>query len=113
MVNENEVRSRWTEFVTEVARAKISVGTVLGSTTFLGVHEGTVRIGCVDEFQMASVERNREVLAEMFFAIFRVRARVAGERNTLSEQHESAASKAEEEHPIVKALKRELGAEPI
>ena len=113
VVNENEVRSRWTEFVTEVSRAKISVGTVLGSTTFLGVHEGTVRIGCVDEFQMASVERNREVLAEMFFAIFRVRVRVAGERSTLSEQHESAAAKAEEEHPFVKALKRELGAEPI
>jgi len=34
-----EVRSRWTEFVTEVSRAKISVGTVLGSTTLLGVQE--------------------------------------------------------------------------
>jgi hypothetical protein len=72
-----------------------------------------VRIGCVDEFQMASVERNREVLAEMFFAIFRVRARIAGERITPSEPHESVASKVEEEHPIVIALKRELGAEPI
>jgi len=113
VVNENEVRSRWTEFVTEVSRAKISVGTVLGSTTFLGVHEGTVRIGCVDEFQIASVERNREVLAEMFFAIFHVRARVAGERIAPAESHESAASRAEEEHPIVRALKRELGAELI
>jgi len=113
VVNEDEVRSRWTEFVTEVSRAKISVGTVLGSTTFLGVHEGAVCIGCVDEFQMASVERNREVLAEMFFAIFRVRARITGERITPSEPHESVASKVEEEHPIVIALKRELGAEPI
>jgi DNA polymerase III subunit gamma/tau len=112
-INEDEVRSRWTEFVAEVSRAKISVGTVLGSTTFLGVREGIVRIGCVDEFQMASVERNRETLSDMFFAVFRVRARIAGERVTGNEGQEGADQKTDEEHPIVKALRRELGAEPI
>ena len=112
-VNEDEVRSRWTEFVSEVSRAKISVGTVLGSTTFLGVRDGVVRIGCVDEFQMSSVERNRETLSEMFYAVFRVRARIAGERAAGNENPGGAERKAEDEHPIVKALRRELGAEPI
>jgi DNA polymerase-3 subunit gamma/tau len=112
-VNEAEVRSRWMEFVSEVSRAKISVGTVLGSTTFLGALDGTVRIGCVDEFQIASVERNREILAEMFNTIFRVRMRVAAERVVPSESENGAASRAAEEHPIIRALKRELGAEPI
>jgi DNA polymerase III subunit gamma/tau len=112
-INEDEVRSRWTEFVAEVSRAKISVGTVLGSTTFLGVREGIVRIGCVDEFQMASVERNRETLSEMFHAIFRVRARIAGERVTGPDGEQGAKRQNEEEHPIIKALRRELGAEPI
>ena len=112
-MNEDEVRSRWTEFVSEVSRAKISVGTVLGSTTFLGVRDGVVRIGCVDEFQMSSVERNRETLSEMFYAVFRVRARIAGERAAVNENPGGAERKAEDEHPIVKALRRELGAEPI
>jgi hypothetical protein len=96
-----------------MSRAKISVGTVLGSTTLLGVQDGTVRIGCVDEFQLASVERNREVLSEMFFTVFRVRVRIAGERIVRPEAGASDAAQAEEEHPIIKALKRELGAEPI
>ena len=112
-VNENEVRSRWTEFVAEVSRAKISVGTVLGSTTFLGVQEGILRIGCVDEFQVASVERNREVLAGIFHAVFHVHLRVAGERMVSAEPAAHSPAKADDEHPIIKALKRELGAEPI
>ena len=101
------------EFVSEVTRAKISVGTVLGSTTFLGVREGIVRIGCIDEFQIASVERNRETLAEMFYTVFRVRARIAGERISPQESQGNADRKVEDEHPIVRALRRELGAEPI
>lgn len=72
-----------------------------------------MRIGCVDEFQMASVERNRETLSEMFHAIFRVRARIAGERVTGPDGEQGAKRQNEEEHPIIKALRRELGAEPI
>jgi DNA polymerase-3 subunit gamma/tau len=112
-VSENEVRSRWTEFVAEVSRAKISVGTVLGSTTFLGVQEGILRIGCVDEFQVASVERNREVLAGIFHAVFHVHVRVTGERIVSGESAVHPPAGADDEHPIIKALKRELGAEPI
>jgi DNA polymerase III subunit gamma/tau len=112
-VHDNEVRSRWAEFVTEVTRAKISVGTVLASTTFLGVQDGALRIGCVDEFQVASVERNREVLAEMFQKTFGVRVRVSAERVMQQTSPASEVSPADDEHPIIKALKRELGAEPI
>jgi DNA polymerase-3 subunit gamma/tau len=112
-VNEAEVRSRWTEFVTEVSRAKISVGTVLGSTTLLGVQDGIVRVGCVDEFQVASVERNRDVLSEMFYTIFRVRVGIAAERIIRPAADDNAGAAPEEEHPIITALKRELGAEPI
>jgi DNA polymerase III subunit gamma/tau len=112
-VHENEVRSRWAEFVAEVTRAKISVGTVLASTALLGVKDGTLRIGCVDEFQMSSVDRNREVLAEMFHKTFRVRVRVTAERMAQPASSASETPAAGDEHPIVKALKRELGAEPI
>jgi DNA polymerase III subunit gamma/tau len=112
-IHENEVRSRWAEFVAEVTRTKISVGTVLASTSFLGVHDGSLRIGCVDEFQVASVERNREVLAEMIQKTFRVRVRVVAERMTQPASSGTEASPLDDEHPIVKALKRELGAEPI
>jgi DNA polymerase III subunit gamma/tau len=111
--NELEVRSRWPEFVTEVSRAKISVGTVLGSTTFLGISDGALKIGCTDEFQMSSIERNRETLAEMFYSIFRVRVRVSGERIAQSSAADGAGHAVDDEHPIVKALRRELGAEPI
>jgi DNA polymerase III subunit gamma/tau len=111
--NEGEVRSRWPEFVAEVTRTKISVGTVLSATTLLGVRDGAVRIGCTDDFQMSSIERNRESLAEIFHALFRVRLRFSGEKVADSAGAEGGRRRPDDEHPIVKALKRELGAEPI
>lgn len=113
--HEAEVRSRWQEYIAEVSRQKISVGTVLGSTTFLGVAGGTVRIGCVDEFQAATLQRNREVLTDVFFNVFNVRVRLSPEvgDGKTGEGARDTTPPREDEHPVVKALRKELGAEPV
>ncbi len=113
--HEDEVRSRWQEFVAEVGQQKISLGAVLGATSLLGVTRGTVRIGCADEFQVATVQRNREVLAEIFFKVFNERVRLTAEVQPVSDEapETSEGSQADEEHPVIKALRKELGAEPL
>jgi DNA polymerase III subunit gamma/tau len=107
-VSEDEVRSRWAEFAAEVSRRKISLGSVLGATTFLGVSNGTIRVECVDDFQISSIQHSREVLAEIIQSVFSARGTLQGE---LAAGH--AAPPAKEEHPLVQSLKRELGAEPL
>lgn len=114
-INEHEVRSRWTEYVAEVTREKISVGAVLGATLLLGTAGGIVRIGCADEFQVASIQRNRDILGELFERIFHVRVRIApeiggAEQNTAAG---TAPAPREEEHPILTLIKKEFGAEPV
>ncbi|MBP1658590.1 MAG: polymerase tau subunit [Bacteroidetes bacterium] len=113
--NEDEVRSRWAEYVAEVSHQKISVGAVLGATTFLGILRGVVRVGCADEFQASTVQRNREVLMEIFLRVFGVRAPIQAEvQNTGGESAQGTHPPApSEEHPVVQALRRELGAEPL
>ncbi len=113
--SEDEVRSRWAEYVAEVSRQKISVGVVLGATTLLGVSQGTIRLGCVDEFQESTVQRNREVLMDIFVRVFNARGVIRPEvQNAAGEEGGGAAkSPAAEEHPVVQALRRELGAEPL
>jgi DNA polymerase III subunit gamma/tau len=114
-INEHEVRSRWTEYVAEVTRDKISVGAVLGATTFLGTTNGVVRIGCADEFQVASLLRNREILTELFERVFHVRTRIAPEIAGIEQNPNAGATPAprEEEHPILTLIKKEFGAEPV
>jgi hypothetical protein len=101
--------------VAEVGRQKISLGAVLGSTSILDVARGTVRIGCVDEFQVATVQRNREVLAEIFFKVFNERVRLTAEVRPASSgpPEKPEGSQADEEHPVIRALRKELGAEPL
>jgi DNA polymerase-3 subunit gamma/tau len=113
--NEDEVRSRWAEYVAEVSHQKISVGAVLGATAFLGILRGVVRVGCADEFQASTVQRNREVLMEIFLRVFGVRAPIQAEvQNTGAEAAQGTHPPApSEEHPVVQALRRELGAEPL
>ena len=115
MLNENEVRSRWAEYVSEVSRQKISVGAVLGATTFLGVSGGTVRLACADEFQAETLQRNRDVLMEIFTRIFNTRGMIQTEVPNAGVEERSGKPKppTSEEHPVVQALRRELGAEPV
>ena len=107
-VNEDEVRSRWAEFTAEVSRRKITLGAVLSGATFLGVSNGTIRVECVDEFQVSSIQHSREVLGEIIQSVFSARGTMQGE---LAAGHSAPAVK--EEHPFVQTLKRELGAEPL
>jgi len=114
-INEHEVRSRWTEYLAEVIRDKISVGAVLGATTLLGTTNGIVRIGCADEFQVASLLRNREILAGLFERVFHVRVRIVPEIAGAEQNLETGTAPAprEEEHPILTLIKKEFGAEPV
>ncbi len=117
-IAEAEVASRWTEFLAEVRRQRISLGSVLESTIFLGIRNGTIRVGCSNDFQASSIVRNKETLAEMVFKVFHARAGIEAE---ISGDVGGPASPAEgssdvnpaEEHPVIAAMKRELGAEPM
>ena len=115
VAGEDEVRSRWAEYVAEVTRLKISVGVVLGATTLLSVSQGVVRLGCVDEFQASTVQRNREVLMEIFARVFNARGVIQPEIQDAGGEAAGGTAKpsAAEEHPVVQALRRELGAEPL
>lgn len=115
-ISEREVQSRWQEFITAVRQKKISLGSVMDGTWLAGVTGTSVRIGCRTEFEQSSIERSREMLAGLFGDLFHVRLRVEA---VYDPQHapggtvEPPAAAPPEDHPIIAALKRELGAEPL
>ena len=72
VIADQEVRSRWGEFVQEVRVRRISLGSVLETSRFRGVEGNTIVIGCPAEFQLSSIKRNREALAKIFESLFHV-----------------------------------------
>jgi DNA polymerase-3 subunit gamma/tau len=121
-VPEGEVSSRWTEFLGEVRTAKISLWPTVESSRLLGVEGNTVRLACEDAFQASMIQKNKEALADIFQKVFNVRFRIVTEigggvpgRNAQVARNAEQPQRKEEqaEHPVVAALRRELGAEPL
>lgn len=118
--NGAEVAARWHEVIMELrARQKVSLASILETSRLLGVSGGAVRIACANDFQSSAIQRHRTVLTEVLQHLFNARVRVEVE---VSAGPEAAgpgsgtpqpAPPDEEEHPVIRALKRELGAEPL
>jgi len=111
----------WQDWVSEVSQSKVSVGSILGSTQILDVANGALRIACPDDYHISSLKRNREFLISAFAKVtgcsVRIEPVLSREKRQIA-QRESGAASAQleepgEEHPVIAALRRELGAEPV
>ena len=118
-ISEGELMSRWQELILEIRHQKIALGSVMDSTVPLRVSGDVIHVGCANEFQLSSIRRNRELLCDIVQKVFNSRARIEPEvtsvtqKQTVQGEERLPPGPAGEEHPIVKALKRELGAEPL
>jgi hypothetical protein len=119
VISEREVLARWPEFVNEVRRHRISLGSVLESATFLGVSGGALRLRCANEFQASSIKRNKELLSEIAHKVFGIHTRCeveiqeTGQQQPVSGQPNQQGVVSDNEHPVIKAMIKELGAEPL
>ena len=115
-----EIRTRWDAFVNEVRQQKVSVGSVLSQAKVLSIQGGAILLGCLDEFHMSSLRRHREFLAEIAQKVYgakhlRFEPFIGEAKASNGDEGPPPASARTEEagHPVIKALMRELGAEPL
>ncbi|MBI2429531.1 MAG: DNA polymerase III subunit gamma/tau [Ignavibacteriales bacterium] len=120
------VQQEWGKIVDEMRKKKISVGTILGETTPLEIINGTLRIGCGDEFHRSTLVRNKEILSETINGILSSKFRVEPIIHTVEspiplhvntsnggEQTAAKQDSGNENHPLIKTLYKEFGAERI
>ncbi len=130
-ISVQEAYAQWQQWVDEVRKVKISVGTVLGESQILDVRNGTVRIGCPDDYHYSTLKKSKEFLVDSFHRITGAKMYIepvvykASTRLAKSEQTMVATSSivapgpsrmspdADDEHPVIAALKRELGVERV
>ncbi|MGB2959545.1 MAG: DNA polymerase III subunit gamma/tau [Bacteroidota bacterium] len=118
VISEKEVQTRWDEFIQHVRGRRISLGSVLETSRLLGINGNTILIGCPGEFQLSAIKRNRDALAEIFQSLFHVGVRIQPSLERDREEEQGGENNPEEsgtggEHPVIAALRRELGAEPL
>jgi DNA polymerase-3 subunit gamma/tau len=122
LISENEVRTRWGEYVAAVRKQKISLASVLESSWLAGIGGNIVRFGCENEYQSVTVSRSRELLQSVFEQVFHATVRVEAEvAQDVAPRTDPAAAPAASvrppapaaDNPILEVLRRELGAEPL
>ena len=132
-ITAEEAFEQWQRWVGEVRKTKIGIGTILEESRILDVANGALRIACPDDYHLSSLKRHKEFLVDSFEKVTGFKLRIepvlhSGSQNGRAGRSESPASiltpaaaiQAQkpgngraEEHPVILALRRELGAEPI
>jgi hypothetical protein len=119
-VRAEELSSRWSEFLGEVRTRKISLWPALENAVLLGVEQGIVRLGVADAFQVSLILKSKEFIGDVFQEILNVRLGVKPEITggspggpKVSPAKGPGAAGEGDDHPVLAAMKRELGAEPI
>lgn len=127
-VSLSDVQQKWSAIVDEMRKKKISVGTILGETSPSEIINGTLQIACGDDFHRGTLYRNKEILAETINTILSSRLRVEpiiqetglqngnGQKATAEAQNTPEAKSTKtspEEHPLVKKLYSDFGAERV
>ncbi len=93
----------------------------LDGSSVLAVHGHLIKVGCRDEFTSSSIKRYKRELQESLQRVLNARIQiepVVDPSLPPAARLETAAGVNEQkvpvdEHPVVKAMIRELGAEPI
>jgi DNA polymerase III subunit gamma/tau len=130
----DEVTKHWSDFVSNVSKSHIAVGTSLTEACILDVHNGMVRVSCPDDYHFSTLKRNRDFLASALHqvigkrvaiepvlrsnadipvkAIYKTTPSLSVERKSLDVEAIQNLTMPKE-HPILTLLKRELGAERV
>ena len=130
-ISRQELAARWQEFVDGVTKAKIAIGTVLTESRFVDCTQGSMRIGCPDEYHLSMLKRNKEFLSETLNSVLGIKMSVEPILNTLPATfsrevepiHQNSSvpgngsgkqkDQSSQEHPVLVLLRKELGAEPV
>jgi sugar-specific transcriptional regulator TrmB len=133
-ISGDEIQEKWSEFVNGVSKMRIAVGITLKDAHILDINNGLVRIACSDEYNVSTLQRNKEFLSDAFHKIIGKRVAIetvldssarplvktayrAQTSMAISDEEQSSEIQKEiltnDEHPIITFLKRELDAEKI
>lgn len=123
LISLEEAKEKWGEWIDEVKRNRVSIGTILAATSVHHVFHNAMQLSCPDDYHASTIKRNREFLSEIFKKItghlIRIEPILVSQKPVDEKVHQLQSTdgngngRSDEEHPVIMALRRELGAELI
>ncbi len=121
------VVERWQGFIDEIMKERINIGSIVAKCTPLEMVDGSLRLGCPDQFSASSLLQVKEYLTprlQTYFSsrlsfepVVRMYSGAGGAQTTAGEgappARSTSRSAAEMEHPIIKILFRDFEADPV
>ncbi|MBW7887255.1 MAG: DNA polymerase III subunit gamma/tau [Bacteroidetes bacterium] len=122
----NEIQNSWNVIRDEMRKKRISVGTVLGESKPIEIINGVLKIATNNEFHRTTLQRSKDDLEGLINSYFKTKLRIdpfigeAGIQQTPKPAQEIktnaeilSPSSNIEEHPLIKTLYKDFGAERI
>ncbi len=123
----------WANLVEQVRREKIAIGSMLAETSFHGLNGTSIRIACPDDFHADVLKRNRQYISAIAERLYGAKfqfesilasmpaaptAAAVGDSGGVEISGNAASDRGDasdriREHPLVRALVKEFGAEEI
>jgi DNA polymerase III subunit gamma/tau len=110
VISAEEAFARWDEFVSTVKTARINLGSILSQSKLVDVKNGCVQLLCDNDFQLNTLRRSKDYLGEISKTVF---GTTAPFEITMSGTVHKQNGEEKKEHPVIEAMRRELGAEPL
>ncbi len=130
VISADEIAVKWPAVVEEARKERIAVGTMLSEANLVDVHNNMLRIGCPDDFHLDGLRRNRQFLQDIAHRVYGAKVQLetiisrdpvqpstqAVNKNPATDRKAEATCDTTGEfhdHPVVRALIREFGAEEL
>lgn len=111
----DEAMAKWEVIVNEAGQNRVFLKTILSSSKIIDCSNGSIKISCPNESHLEMLKKNRDYITDLAQQIYGTKVRFEAivdsnlTENTKNRFVENNTSK-ETQHPIVEALKNQLGA---
>ncbi len=112
-ISAEEAFARWNEFVTAVKTSRINLGSILSQSALVDVDNGCLQLSCENDFQLNTLRRNKDYLSKISERVFGIPTSFQIEKDKIRRDNKSTNGEKNKEHPVIEAMRRELGAEPM
>jgi DNA polymerase-3 subunit gamma/tau len=113
-----DVRAKWSTLIDQTRKERIDLWAFLGESKPLEIRGDKLQIACPDNFHLDTFRRNRDYISQLAQKVYGGKVKLEAILSSapplpLEKPDNNSEKKGTLQHPVIQALIREFGAEPV
>lgn len=113
-----DVHTKWSSLIDQTRKERIDLWAFLGESKPLEIRGDKLQIGCPDNFHLDTFRRNRDYISQLAQKVYGGKVKLeailsSAPPSPLEKPGNDSEKKGTIHHPVIQALIREFGAEPV